>query len=346
MGRNPHHCSGAVIREHVIGDPDGQDLVRQWIDHAGTYGDASFWTIVTGSFQCTEPGDFGLEGCDGFEAFGAGELFNQGMFRCQHHVGGPGECVGACGENRDGCRVMSDHLEGDLSTFGTTDPVGLHGANTLRPSLQLIQVLQKPLGVVRDAKKPLVQLSLLHQCTGAPGTPIGVHLLVGQHGLVHRIPVHRGVLAVGQAAIEQLNEQPLGPAVVVAVTGRLFPIPVDGQTKPLQLTSHLLDIAVGPVPWIDVAFDRSVLRWKSEGIPAHGMEHRPAAHPLNSCDHIRDHVITHMTHVQCSRGIRKHRQGIKAVVVNCFRSRIQTVSLPARLPALFNIGRGVTAVHG
>ena len=241
---------------------------------------------------------------------------------------------------------MSDHLEGDLSTFGTTDPVGLHGANTLRPSLQLIQVLQKPLGVVRDAKKPLVQLSLLHQCTGAPGTPFGVNLFVGQHGLVHRIPVHRGVLAIGQAAIEQLEEQPLGPAVVIAVTGRLFPIPVDGQTQLLQLTPHLLDIAVSPVPWIDVALDRSVFRWKSEGIPSHRMKHRSAAHPLNPGDHIRDHVIAHMAHVQCPRGIRKHRQGVEAVVVDRFRSRIQTVSFPARLPALFDLGRGVTAVHG
>ena len=206
MGRNPHHGSRAVIRQHVIGDPDGQDLVRQWIDHAGAYGDASFRTIVTGSFQCTEPGDFGLEGFNGFKAFPAGELLNKGMFRCQHHVGGPGECVGACGENRDGSRVLSDHLEVDLSTFGTTDPVGLHGANTLRPSLQFIQVLQKPLGVVRDAKKPLVQLSLLHQRAGAPGTPFGVHLFIGQHGLIHRIPVHRGVLSIGQAAIEQLEE--------------------------------------------------------------------------------------------------------------------------------------------
>ena len=159
---------------------------------------------------------------------------------------------------------------------------------------------------------------MFHQRAGAPGFAIRIDLLVGQNGLINRVPVDRGVFAVGQAAIEQLKEQPLGPAVVIAVTGGLLPSPVDRKAQPIELGAHLINVFVGPFAGINVAFNRGVLGRQPKGIPAHGMEHGPASHPLHPRDHIRDHVVAHMAHVQGSRGIGKHRQRVKPVVTARF----------------------------
>ena len=109
----------------------------------------------------------------------------------------------------------------------TANPVGLHGAHPFRPAGQLGQIVQQLIGVGGDAQEPLAQLALLHQGPGAPGTPLAVHLFVGQHRLVHRVPVDGGLLLVGQPRLQKLQKQPLGPAVVVAVAGGQLPIPVD-----------------------------------------------------------------------------------------------------------------------
>ena len=162
----------------------------------------------------------------------------------------------------------------------------------------MIQVLEQGFGVLRDPQEPLIQLALFHQCTGSPGTSVGIHLLVGQNGLIHWIPVDRCVLPVGQTAIEQLQEQPLGPAVVIAVAGGLLTVPVDRQAEAIQLRSHLIDVAIGPIAGINVAFDCSIFGGKTEGIPSHRVQHRAATHPLNAGDHIGDDVIAHMAHVQ------------------------------------------------
>eukprot|EP01035_Chromulina_nebulosa_P032510 gene32510-43433_t len=79
------------------------------------------------------------------------------------------------------------------------------------------------IGIGRDLEEPLAQFPLFHQGAGTPGAPFPIHLFIGENGLVDGIPVHRGVALVGQAPIKKLQEDPLGPAVVIAVTGGDFP---------------------------------------------------------------------------------------------------------------------------
>src|SRR3546814_2827127 len=50
--------------------------------------------------------------------------------------------------------------------------------------------------------------------------PIFDHLLVGQHGLVDRVPVHHRVAAVGQALFHQAHEHALLVHVVIRKIGR------------------------------------------------------------------------------------------------------------------------------
>ncbi len=59
-------------------------------------------------------------------------------------------------------------------------------------------MVQQLLRVVGDLQVVAGDFALFHQRAGAPATAIN-HLLVGQHGLVDRVPVHHLGLAVGNA---------------------------------------------------------------------------------------------------------------------------------------------------
>ena len=102
------------------------------------------------------------------------------------------------------------------------------------------------------------------------------------------------------------------------MAGGLLAIPINGKSQSVQLGAHLIDVAIGPVAWIHIALDRRIFRWQTEGIPAHRMQHGLAAHALHPGNHVGDHIIAHMAHVQSSRWIGEHRKGIEALLVSGF----------------------------
>ena len=75
------------------------------------------------------------------------------------------------------------------------------------------EVVEQAVGVVGDAEEPLLELADLDERAGALAAPVD-DLLVGEHRLVDGIPVDGRLLAVGEAALEELQEDPLRPAVV------------------------------------------------------------------------------------------------------------------------------------
>lgn len=115
--------------------------------------------------------------------------------------GGAEQRVGACGVNRDvreafRCRV-SNSLPAQRQAFGTADPVLLHQAHFFRPLIQRVQLVQQVLAEIGDAEEPLRQLALFDQRTGAPAAAVD-DLLIGQNGMVDRVPVDLRLLAVDQ----------------------------------------------------------------------------------------------------------------------------------------------------
>ena len=79
----------------------------------------------------------------------------------------------------------------------------LHDPDLLGPAVQRLQVVDQLVGVVGDAHRPLVQLALLDDGAGAPAAAV-LDLLVGQHGLVDRVPVDQALLAIDQAAFVEV----------------------------------------------------------------------------------------------------------------------------------------------
>ena len=115
-------------------------------------------------------------------------------------------------------RVVDPELlaaERHLGACAATDPVALHRLDVLGP-VDRVEVVEQPLGVVGDPEEPLLELPDLDEVPAALAAAVD-HLLVGEHRLVVRAPLDRRLLAVRETALEQLQEDPLGPAVVLGL---------------------------------------------------------------------------------------------------------------------------------
>ena len=146
-----------------------------------------------------------------------GERVQIGVLGRQHEEGGAEEGVGAGREDRE---VDAELLAGedDLSALRAADPVALHGHDVVGPGLEDREVVEEPVGVVGDLEEPLLELLLLDE--GAAALAMAVdNLLVGEDGRVHWAPLDGRLGAVGEAALEEAEEEPLGPAVVLGVGG-------------------------------------------------------------------------------------------------------------------------------
>ena len=125
-------------------------------------------------------------------------------------------------------------ISSSLSPFGVV--FGSSAKRTSRPSERPIQFVcisrtfsgqrssvssasSRSSRIVGDLEEPLRQLALLDQRAGAPAAAVD-HLLVGEHGLVDRVPVHLRLLALDQPGLEEVEEHLLLVLVVGRVAGR------------------------------------------------------------------------------------------------------------------------------
>jgi hypothetical protein len=224
-----------------------------------------------------------------------------------------------------------------LGAEALADPVLLHGPDLFRPAGQLVQVGEQFLGVGGDLHEIHRDLALFHRRAGAPAAAVD-HLLVGEHGHVHRIPVHRGEFFVDQALLEQLGEQPLLPLVVVRLAGGQLARPVDGQAEALELPAHVVDVGVGPCRRRHVVLDCRVFRRQAESVPAHRLQHVVALETVVAGQHVADGVVAHVPHVQLAGGIGEHRQAIVFGLAGSFHGLEGVALIPESLGLTLDLG--------
>ena len=134
-------------------------------------------------------------------------------------------------------------VEIDFGAFRAADPVALHGEHALRPAaFELRHVVEQLVGVIGDLEEPLLERALLDRRVFMPPAAAVHHLLVGQHGGALRTPVDQRLLAIGQAALEHLQEEPLVPAIVFGLAGGDFAIPVVGEREAAVRLLHGRDV--------------------------------------------------------------------------------------------------------
>ena len=134
------------------------------------------------------------------------------MLGGQHEERRPEQRVGA---RREDGQLLARSLdaEHDAGAVRAADPVALHRQHPLGPLLEQLHLVEQRVGVVGDLEEPLRQALRLDLRAAALAVPVD-HLLVGEHGLVVRAPLDGRLLAVGEALLEEAQEQPLRPAVV------------------------------------------------------------------------------------------------------------------------------------
>jgi hypothetical protein len=267
----------------------------------------------------------------------------RGMLRRQDQARSAVDGVDAGGEDAELAVFGALHREIDFRTLRPANPIALHGQDALRPAaFQLLQIVQQFVGVFGDAQKPLRQRALLDRRSFMTPAAAIHHLFVGQHGAAFRTPVQQRLLAVGQAALEHAQEEPLIPLVVFGLAGGDFTRPVVAEAHAAVLPLHGFDVGVGPLTRVAVVLDGRVFGGQTEGVPAHGVQHVEAAHPFIAGQRVANGVVAHVADVQRAAGVRQHLQhvilGAGGVL---FRLVERRVAVPAVVPFQFQLLRVV-----
>ncbi len=272
-----------------------------------------------------------------------GGLGGQRVFGGHGDIGGAEQGVGTGGEDLQGAFGADALLvigELHLHAAGLADPVALHGLDLLGPAGQAIKGGQQLFRIVGDAEVVHGDLALLDQRTTAPAAAVD-DLLVGQYGLVHRVPVHRAVLAVDDALLEQLGEQPLLPAIVVGLAGGDLTGPVDRQTQALQL-----GVLVGPLGRGHAVLHGGVFGGHAEGVPTHGLQDVLTQHPLVAGNDVTDGVVAHVPHVQLAAGVGEHRQAVELLLARAHGGLEGQILVPEGLGGGFYFAGLIVFLHG
>ena len=164
--------------------------------------------------------------------------------------------------------------------------------------------------IVGDLEEPLGELALLDQRAGAPAAAVD-HLLVGEHGLVDRVPVDPALLAVDQPGAR--GSRGTSPAGGGSSRDRRWRArAIQSSDRPIDLSCARMvgDVVVGPGRGMDALLDGRVLGRQAEGVPAHGVQHIEAAGALVAGDHVAHGVVAHMAHVDAPRRIGEHLQHV------------------------------------
>ena len=237
----------------------------------------------------------------------------QRMIRRDRHEFRAEQSVGPRGENlqlvlfvRCGRRIKH---EAQQQSFRSADPVLLHQPDFVGPAVERIERLQKIFRIVADLEKPLRQLALLDVGARAPAAAVD-HLLIGEHGLVDRIPVHLRLLALDQPRFQKVEKHLLLMLVISRVAGRDLARPVERQAHRLELLLHRRDVVVGPVFRMHLAVDGGVFRRHAEGVPAHRMQHGVAHGAFEARHNVAHRVVAHVPHVDAPRWVGEHLEHV------------------------------------
>ena len=334
VARDGHDRARAVLEQHVVGDPHGDPLAVDGVDDGAPQRHARLLAVGRSALLLLLRQHLVDVVADRVLVLRPrGEAQHVGVLGRHDEERRAEQRVRAGGE--DGVvdrRVLA--AERHLGPGGPADPVALHGDHVLGP-LDGREVVEQAVGVVRDAEEPLLELAHLDRVSAALAAPVD-HLLVGEHGRVVRAPVDRGLLAVGQAALEHAQEDPLGPAVVARLVRAELARPVDRDPPLAELALELGDRLRGRVARVLARADRVVLGGEPEGVVAHRVQDALARAAVEVGHRVADRVVLQVADVRLARGVRQHLQhvGLLGLAGDGVVGHLpRLLALPQRLPA-------------
>ena len=210
VGGHGHNGAGAVIRQHIVADPDGDALFGDGVDGVCTGEDAAHLLDLGLALTLRAvlgPGDVSLY--LGF-LLRRGDAVNEFVLGAQHHERHPKDGIRPGGENLK-CRVIRIfnfqfsififQREPNRSTLAPAYPVPLDLLQRIGP-VYLLQTIDQALGVSRHAKTPLAHQFALHRVASSDTQTVD-DLVVGQHGTQFGAPVHGNIGQISQTIVHQ-----------------------------------------------------------------------------------------------------------------------------------------------
>ena len=336
MTGHAHDDTGTVAHEDVVGNKHGNGLaIDGVIDLDALETDTGLLLVQLTALEIGLAGSGQLIGSHLVPVADLIlPLLQHGMLGRDDHVGDTKDGVHTGGV--DGDIVAGVGLEGSIGTVGAADPVLLLHLDAL-DVIQLIQIVDQAIGVLGDGQHPLALL-LTHDLAAAALALTFHHFLVGQTNLAAGAPVdgHGGL--VGKTLLIHLQEDPLGPLVVLGVGGVHHAVPIETVTQHLQLTGEVGDVVAGHDGGMDVVLDGEVLGGQTECVIADGEEHIVTLHTALTADDIDSRKGTGMAHMEaCGTGIGELDEAVElrtALITG--DGSIGLADLPVILPFLLN----------
>ena len=210
----------------------------------------------------------------------------------------------------------------------------------------VLEVVEQAVGVGGDAQHPLAHRHAHDGVAAALALAVD-HLLVREHRAEGGTPVDGHLGLVGEAALVELLEDPLGPAHVARVGGVDLARPVVGEAQRLELAPVDVDVAPGGLARVGAGLDGVLLGGQPEGVPAHRVQHVDAAHPLVAGDGVGADVALRVADVEArARRVGEHVEHVELgparIELGAKGSPLRPVALPARLDRRGFVGHGPT----
>ena len=271
------------------------------------------------------------------------------MLRREHHVGCAEHRIGTCGEDLDLRAVAvlrSQDRKAQDGPLASADPVLLCLLGRLGP-VEILEIVEQPLHVLRDPEEPLRDAPLFDGCTAA-FTPSRDHLLVRQDRHTRGTPVDRRFLAHGQPRVEELDEDPLCPSVVFGIRRVDRMVPVEHPTHTTKLPDEVGHVRRDEVHRVNALFQGEVLGVDTERIEADRLEDLLAGEPLEASVDVRARERKDVAHVEpLGGGVREHHQLVVAVLgglEGVTGEGVRAPLIPSALPLSLYFGRCIAAV--
>src|SRR3989344_5787950 len=226
------------------------------------------------------------------------------------------------------------YFEFYLRPLAFADPVALAFLDFLRP-VKLVEPREQFFRVIGYRELPLFHLALFHRAVTSLAAAIP-NLLIGEHGLVFRAPIHWRFRLVRQTFFEKLRKNPLVPFVILWITGHDFAREIKRRAHARNLFFHIGNVRTRPFPGVQAALDRRVLGRQAKGVKTDRIQNVFATHAHEARENIRHGKGIPMPDVQIAGRIGKLDESVIIFFSrNAVARQIELGLLPNRLPLLF-----------
>ena len=266
--RDRHDGAGAVTHHDVVRHEDGDFLAVDGVDRGQAVDlDAGLVLDELGPLELGLLRALFAVRFDGVHVADAvGILIDHRMLGSHDHEGDAEERVGTGRVDAERLIVGALDREVDERAGGLADPVDLLGAD-VRQVVDFVETFEQLVGILRDAQVPDV-LGLLDDVRVADVALAALGVLVRENDLTGRAVVDEGLVPEGKAVVEHLQEDPLGPLVVVLFGGVDDTGPVEGVTDLFELVGELRDVLVRDLTGVHAGLDGIVLGREAVGVKA------------------------------------------------------------------------------